>query len=261
MDMHVNVEADIDFEWVIKKSKTTLPVGYFVNKARYYEFPESVVKEILRAENYDVVYDKYYNMQLDNCMEQIRLARIVHEPSPSTEILNPIPNSIEISTDPSTSIETSTHTSTPMVSEPRNHSVPPNHSVPSVPMVGGLRQRLKTLATAQTVSDKIPEEKRSLTVVMNQRREQDAVVAVKCKLVLRNVPFEYVERDIYEELTDFEVTGVHVLRRAEYEGGPRQPTGTAFITLVNVSEAEDCMEYMKGICWGHNVVSAEFADK
>ena len=128
-------------------------------------------------------------------------------------------------------------------------------------VTGGLRQRLMAMAEATPPPDKEPAEKSSLTAIISEQKEQGAAAAVKCKLVLRNVPLDFVERDIYEELADFEVTGVHVLRRAEYEGGPRQATGTAFVTLINVNEAEDCLEYMKGICWGHNVVTAEFADK
>jgi hypothetical protein len=229
MHMKATVEESIEIEWCSNR-KPILPAGYYVNKARYYGFPENVVKDILRSENYEEIYNTHYRRLLDYCIERLRITQIVPKLPPAKE---------------------------PPAKEQPAKEQPSEIS----PAKGGLRQLLKVMAEEKAPEKQVSDEKLSLTAVMNVQREQAAEGKVKCKLVLRNVPVDFVERDIYEELTDFEVTGVHVLRKAEYDGGPRIAIGTAFITLISVDEAVDCLEYMKGICWGHNVVSAEFADK
>ena len=219
----VTVEGEIEIEWVHQAKAGRLPAGYFVNKARQFDFPESIVREILRAENYEAVFDSYYAKLLDSYVERIKEIRNANEAKSKVETKSAVE--------------------------------------PEAPrMLGGLRQRLKII-TEKSAEEKKPEQKKGLTEVLNAQREDAEVSTAKCKLILRNVPVEFVERDIYEELADFQVTGVHVLRRAQFDGGPKTATGTAFVTVLNIEEAKDLMEYMQDVCWEHNVVSAEFADK
>ena len=187
MHMRATVEESIEIEWC-GKSKPILPAGYYVNKARYYGFPENVVKDILRSENYEEIYNTHYRRLLDYCIERLRIAQTVPElPAPKekpAEIAAPKEKPAEIA-------------------KPKESSV----------AKGGLRQRLKVMAEEKAPEKPVSDEKQSITAVMNVQREQAAEGKVKCKLVLRNVPADFVERDIYEELTDFAVTGNHYAKK------------------------------------------------
>lgn len=130
----------------------------------------------------------------------------------------------------------------------------PMAKIKAVDLTGmGLRERfLMKQKMRNQGEDTLPGPK-SLSSLMNKRREAKNETEHLCTLFAENVPLEYQETDIKQELKDYDVLRVSVVRR---DG---EPVGKAFIELENAEEAADCLKFIDGSHWGHSVISVQFS--
>lgn len=116
----------------------------------------------------------------------------------------------------------------------------------------GIRERLAMKKKGRT--DK-PDAKGGITAKFNQRRNDLGRGSnrdeTKCTLFVENVPDDYTETDIRQQIADHPYRRVNIVKRDGVS------IGKAFIELETEEDAKICMEVITGARWGHCVVSAQ----
>lgn len=78
-------------------------------------------------------------------------------------------------------------------------------------------------------------------------------------LFITNIPDDYTEEDIQNELKNrFDIRRVNVVR-VDRGDGHRVSNGKAFVVCRNQQEAQSCMDYLSTCRWGSLVISVQFA--
>lgn len=96
-----------------------------------------------------------------------------------------------------------------------------------------------------------------ITAQLQKKREQRG--DRKLTIYVQNVPTDWTEDDIAEQLTDFQIRRVSVTRKFN-NVGVRVAVGSAFLELYEEDETERCITFLNDRCrWGSMVVSAQHA--
>jgi RNA recognition motif-containing protein len=79
----------------------------------------------------------------------------------------------------------------------------------------------------------------------------------KFTLFLDNIPPSYNECDIEDELQEFKLNRINIVRRDA--GAGKVSTGQAFIVLDSQVETDKCLEFLSQARWEYRVISAKIS--
>jgi RNA recognition motif-containing protein len=97
----------------------------------------------------------------------------------------------------------------------------------------------------------------SITSKMTQRRTALRQEEKKFTLFLDNIPPSYNECDIEDELQEFKLNRINIVRRDA--GAGKVSTGQAFIVLDSQVETDKCLEFLSQARWEYRVISAKIS--
>lgn len=96
-----------------------------------------------------------------------------------------------------------------------------------------------------------------ITAQLQKKREQRA--DRKLTIYVQNVPTDWSEEDIADQLENFQIRRISVTRKFN-DSGNKVPVGSAFIECYEEDETERVLAHLNDrCCWGSMVVSAQHA--
>jgi hypothetical protein len=120
---------------------------------------------------------------------------------------------------------------------------------PVVSLSAKLKQKSQAESLASPIS--LVDPAGSISLKMNKHRADQQLTDKNCTLLLDNVPLCYDEDDVKDQLDQFRLRRVNVVRRDNI------PTGKVFIVLNSDEEMHECIDFMKTARWEYNVVTAQ----
>lgn len=97
----------------------------------------------------------------------------------------------------------------------------------------------------------------SISAQLQKKREQRG--ERKLTIYIQNVPTDWVEDDIADQLADFQIKRISVTRKFN-SSGVKVAVGSAFLECYEEDETERCITFLNDRCrWGSMVVSAQHA--
>lgn len=215
-----NLGREINFEFTQPEATEWIPNGMYVTRAQNDGWSRDDIKKIIRSDRPDLVYRQIWNTKL-----RALIAETKHK--------NPAP-----------------------VDEGQSQ-VSTGDPVEPVSTKGmGIRERLALKKKGRSSASGTAA-KGGISARMNQRRNDSGRGAnrdeSKCTLFVENVPDDYDEHAIRQEIADHQYRRVNIVRR---DG---ESVGKAFIELDTEEDAKICQEVINGTRWGHCIISAQFA--
>lgn len=210
---------DVFMEFVVQEDKQSVPNGLYMAWAGQMNWPDADILEIMRSEEPQEVFLRMF-------CDAMCIARKSKASKANT----------------SSSSSSTTTTTRGMNLKDRIN----------------LRQKTDTVTEKDTSAPAKPGSK-TLNDRMSTAREQGKRREDDSTIVISNVPLEYDENDIKDELFDFALQRVSVARRDDAGNGHRASRGIAYIVLTYSEDVSECMEFLSRARWDHHVLAVEIA--
>ena len=202
-----------------------VPNALYVKHARDNDWSQSDILTIVRSDCPDKTWEKIFRMKMSSLLADLTPPSIKHyEDGDISIITNTGESIIEIA--------------------------------PGVKL--GLKARMEQKERLRKNAETPVSAGVSLSDKLRVRQEQNQDNEQLCTLFLENVPSEYIERDIKDQLSNYDVRRINIVKR-DNGYGVKESVGKAFVVLHCVIDAEACQIYLNQCRWEHHVVSAMFS--